>query len=82
MFIQEFSNETHSLLSYIIFDNVILPDSTLDCNTYILYEISKKSTLYLLEIAYQLLLCYNSLITKTKPIWKGTFFHIQSFDCY
>ena len=82
MFLQEFSNETHSLLSYIIFDNVILPDSTLDCNTYILYEISKKSTLYLLEIAYQLLLCYNSLITKTKSIWKGTFFHIQSFDCY
>lgn len=51
-----------------IFDNVILPDSTLDCNTYILYEISKKSTLYLLEIAYQLLLCYNNLTTNSKSV--------------
>ena len=66
MFLQEFSTETHSLLSYIIFDNVILPDSTIDCNTYILYEISKKSTTYLLEIAYQLLLCDNNLATNSK----------------
>ena len=82
MFLQEFSNETHSLLSYIIFDNVILPDSTIDCNTYILYEISKKSTLYLLEIVNPFLLYYNNLTTSTTQKSKEASFYFQDFDCY